>query len=143
VSFLVDANVLSEVLRARPEPAVLAWLAGQPSDRLYVSAVTQAEMLLGARLLPPGRRRASLEAALQAMFEHDFAERVLPFDSAAAREYVEVVAARRSAGRPIAQFDAQIAAIARRLGGALVTRNVADFAGCGLLLVDPWTDPAH
>lgn len=138
---LLDTNVLCELLRARPEPAVLAWFAAQPADSLFVSAVTQAEMLLGASLLPAGRRRQQLEQALQAMFQEDFGTRVLPFDSAAAAPYAAVVQARRSAGRPISQFDAQIAAIALSRGAGLATRNVGDFEGCGLRIDNPWRAP--
>jgi toxin FitB len=138
MSFLIDTNVLSEILRARPDPTVLAWVASQPANGLFVSAVTQAEMLLGARLLPAGQRRQRLEQALEAMFLEDFAGRILPFDSGCTAHFAAVVAARRRAGTPISQFDGQIAAIAlsRRVG--LVTRNVADFAGCGLVLTNPW-----
>ena len=138
MSTLLDTNVLSELLRAGPDPAVQAWVAAQPADSLCVSAVTQAEMLLGARLLPDGRRRRALEAALQAMFDEDFAERILPFDSAAVPAYVDVVSARRAAGRPISQFDAQIAAIAAYHRTRLATRNVGDFDQCGLSVVNPW-----
>ena len=136
---LLDTHVLAERLRARPAPPVLGWFAAQPPESLFVSAVTQAEMMLGARLLPAGKRRAALEGALAAMFDEDFAGRVLPFEAAAVAAYVEIVSARRSLGRPISQFDAQIAAIARRAGAKLVTRNTADFEPCGLALVDPWT----
>lgn len=138
MSTLLDTNVLSELLRARPAPQVLAWFAAQPAEALFVSAVTQAEMMLGARLLPAGKRRAALEGALAAMFEEDFAGRILPFDSAAVPAHVQIVAERRAAGRPITQFDAQIAAIARTAGMALATRNTADFERCGLDLIDPW-----
>jgi toxin FitB len=138
VSTLLDTNVLSEMLRAAPNAAVVAWVAAQPAESLFVSSVTQAEMLLGARLLPAGKRRQSLETALAAMFAEDFARRILPFDSAAVPGYVDVVCNRRAAGRAISQFDAQIAAIALRHGGKLATRNVSDFEGCGLSLVDPW-----
>jgi len=125
-------------LRSRPDKAVLAWLAAQPVDSLFVSAVTQAEMLLGARLLPASKRRQQLQEALDSMFAEDFAGRVLPFDSAAAAAYAELVATRRGARRPILQFDAQIAAIAlsRRVG--LATRNVSDFEGYGLAVNNPW-----
>jgi predicted nucleic acid-binding protein len=139
VSTLLSTNVLSELLRAQPHPAVLAWFAEQPADSLFVSSVTQAEMLLGARLLPRSKRRQQLETALDAMFREDFAGRVLPFDSAAATAYAAVVAARRSTGRPIAQFDAQIAAIALSRRAALATRNVSDFEECGLTLTNPWS----
>jgi len=139
VSTLLDTNVLSELLRAQPHPAVLAWFAEQPADSLFVSAVTQAEMLLGARLLPRSKRRQQLETALDTMFREDFAGRVLPFDSAAAAAYAAVVAARRGAGRPISQFDAQIAAIALSRRAGLATRNVSDFEECGLTLANPWS----
>lgn len=135
---LLDTNVLSELLRAKPDPAVLAWFAAQPADSLFVSAVTQAEMLHGARLLPAGKRRRQLEQSLEAMFNEDFAARVLPFDASAADQYATLAAERRRAGRPISQFDAQIAAIASSHRMALATRNVSDFEGCGLTLTNPW-----
>jgi predicted nucleic acid-binding protein len=135
---LLDTNVLSELLRARPSPAVLAWFAAQPPESLFVSAVTQAEMMLGARLLPVGKRRTALESALLAMFDEDFTGRILPFDAGAVPAYVEIVSERRSLGRPISQFDAQIAAIARRAGAKLATRNSTDFERCGVSLIDPW-----
>jgi predicted nucleic acid-binding protein len=142
MSTLLDTNVLSELLRKAPEPTVLGWFANQPVETLFVSAVTQAEMMLGARLLPAGKRRAALESAIQAMFDEDFARRILPFDSAAVPAYIDIVSTRRAAGRPISQFDAQIGAIARQSGSKLATRNVADFEGCGLALVNPWTERA-
>ena len=139
MSTLLDTNVLSELLRAQPDTNVLAWFGKQPSESLFVSAVTRAEMMLGARLLPQGKRRRLLEQALDTMFREEFAGRVLPFDETAASEYVAIVAARRSAGRPISQFDAQIAAIALSRRAGLATRNITDFEGCGLAVVDPWT----
>jgi toxin FitB len=137
---VLDTNVLSELLRAAPHPRVLRWLAAQAPDTLLVTAITQAEMVLGARLLPAGKRRTALEAALSSMFAADFAGRVLPFDARAVGDYVDIVAGRRAIGRPISQFDAQIAAITRRAGATLVTRNAGDFEACGLVLVDPWND---
>ena len=94
---LLDTNVLSELLRAKPAPAVLAWFAEQPADTLFVSAVTQAVMMLGARLLPAGKRRTLLENAVQAMFDEDFAGRTLPFDSPAVPAYVDIISSRRAA----------------------------------------------
>jgi predicted nucleic acid-binding protein len=139
MSTLLDTNVLSELLRSPPAPAVLTWFAEQPPESLFVSAVTQAEMMLGARLLPAGKRRKALETALVAMFAEDFAGRILPFDSASVDAYVEIVGERRQMGRPISQFDAQIAAIARRAGARLATRNTDDFRNCKVALINPWT----
>jgi predicted nucleic acid-binding protein len=138
MNVLLDTNVLSELLRAPPEPAVLAWFSRQSAESLFVSAVTHAEMMLGARLLPAGKRRSSLEAALGAMFDHDFAGRCLPFGATPVPAYVDIVSMRRAAGRPISQFDAQIAAIATERGMTLVTRNVVDFSDCGVVVVNPW-----
>ena len=138
MSVLLDTNVLSELLRARPDSAVLAWFASQPANGLFVSAVTQAEMMLGAVLLPAGQQRQRLEQALEAMFLEDFAGRILSFDSKSAAEYAVVVATRRRADTPITQFDGQIAAIARSHRFGLATRNVSDFVGCGLVVTNPW-----
>jgi len=138
MSVLLDTNALSELLRAAPDAAVQSWFSRQREDQLFVSAVTQAEMVLGARLLPDGRRRQRLQDALRGLFDEDFAHRVLPFDGGSVVCYAEIVAARRGAGRPISQFDAQIAAIAVQNGLALATRNVRDFDHCGLRLINPW-----
>ena len=138
MSTLLDTNVLSELMRAVPNPAVVAWVTSQPGESLFVASVTEAEMRLGVRLLPAGKRQQALGAAVAAMFAEDFGGRVRPFDSAAVPGYVEIVCKRRAAGRPIAQFAAQIAAIALLHGDKLATRNSSDFEDCGLSLIDPW-----
>jgi predicted nucleic acid-binding protein len=135
---VLDTNVLSEVMRVSPSPTVLRWLAKQTPARVFTTTITQAEILYGLGLLPAGKRRATLEAAAAEMFEKDFTGRILPFDSDAARVFPQIVIARRKAGRPCTQFDAQIASIARCRGAALATRNVGDFEHCGVALIDPW-----
>lgn len=135
---VLDTNVLSEAMRPTPAPFVQAWLAAQPPAQLYVTAIAEAELLFGAALLPPGRRRQGIEQAIQRMFAEDFAGRILAFDQAAAPHYAAIAAVRRKSGRPIASLDAQIAAIARAAGFAVATRNIADFAECGVALLDPW-----
>lgn len=135
---VLDTNVLSELMRAAPERAVELWLAAQPQASVFVSAITEAELRYGLALLPAGQRRSGLTLAVERMLTEDFNGRILPFDSPAAIGFAELAAARRLAGRPISQADAQIAAIARSRGAALATRNVADFEGCGLKIVNPW-----
>jgi len=135
---ILDTNVLSEAMRPAPAAEVLGWLAGQPAASLYTTSITQAEILHGLMLLPPGRRRRSLEAAATSMFRVDFGGRILGFGTEAAPPYARIASERRRAGRPISHFDAQIAAIARSVGAAIATRNRADFEGCGVALVDPW-----
>jgi len=137
---VLDTNVLAELMRPAPSRQVERWLREQPVASLFTTTITEAEMLFGVELLPPGKRRAAIEGAVEAMFDEDFADRVLTFDGAAAHAYATIAAARRKAGRPIAQFDAQIAAIARSRGAAIATRNVADFADCGVPAIDPWAE---
>ncbi|WP_439496195.1 type II toxin-antitoxin system VapC family toxin [Bosea sp. (in: a-proteobacteria)] len=136
---IIDTNVISEMVAVTPSPAVESWLAAQPPMAIFTTTVTQAEILFGLRLLPRGRRRNDLEAAILPIFDQDLSGRVLPFDSAAAGAYATIAAERREAGRPISQFDAQIAAIASSRGAALATRNIGDFEGIGLEVINPWT----
>ena len=136
---ILDTNVLSEVLRSTPDRRVLAWLKEQSPPSLFATTVTRGEILYGIRLLPDGKRRRALWDAARAIFNEDFAERVLSFDNDAADAYAEVGASRRAAGRPISQFDAMIAGVARSRGASLATRNAKDFESCGIDVVDPWS----
>jgi predicted nucleic acid-binding protein len=136
---LLDTNVLSEFMRAVPEPAVVSWLDGQPADAVWVCAINRAEIELGIALLPDGQRKQGLSLKARAMFEQDFAGRCLPFDAAAASTYAQIVSKRTRAGSPISVEDAQIAAIALTHRCVLATRNVADFAKIDDLEVyNPW-----
>lgn len=136
---VLDTNVISELMKAHPAAALFAWVEAQPAPQLFTTSVCKAEILYGIAALPPGRRRSALKAAAQAMFAEDFAERVLPFEAAAAEHYAEIVAVRRRAGRPIEGFDAQIAATALAFGADIATRDIGGFAGCGVNLIDPWS----
>jgi toxin FitB len=136
---VLDTNVLSAVMRPVPAAEVLRWMGSHPASRLFTTAITQAEILYGLQLLPKGKRRTALESAIGAIFEEDFAGRILPFDSDAAHVFAEIAVARRATGRPIAQFDAQIAAIARSRGAELATLNTRDFEHCGITVVNPWS----
>lgn len=120
---ILDTNVLSELMRPAPAEEVTEWVAAQPATSLFTTSITQAEILHGVLLLPAGRRRSAIEAAAVAMFEEDFAARVLAFGSDAARAFARIAVARRRSGRPISHFGAQIVAIARSTGAALATRT--------------------
>ena len=135
---ILDTNVLSEVLRPAPEPKVLDWLGSRPRSSLFTTSVTRGEVLFGLRLLPDGLRRRGLWTAALAIFDVDFAGQTLNFDSGAADAFAEISASRRAAGKPISQFDAMIAAMARSRGGSLATRNIRDFEHCGVDVVNPW-----
>jgi predicted nucleic acid-binding protein len=135
---VVDTNVVSEAMASRPSAKVLDWMRRVPSAELFTTAITEAELLFGVALLPAGRRRRSLEDLIAGVLYEDFAGRILPFDSAAAREFAEIGLARRRAGRAISEPDAWIAAIARSRGASVATRNIADFEGVGVTIIDPW-----
>ncbi len=135
---VLDTNVVSELMKPAPNADVIDWVAAQSASSLYITSITQAEILHGIGLLPSGKRRAALETSADAMFRQDFSGRILPFGSDAAQPYARIAVDRRRIGRPISQFDAQIAAIARAAGAAIATRDIAGYAGCGVRLIDPW-----
>lgn len=137
--FVIDTNVASELMRSEPTAAVAAWIAEHDAQDMYLTAVSEAELLYGVAIMPAGKRRNALEAALARWLDLGFRERILPFDSFAARAYAEIAAKRRHAGRPTGEADCQIAAISRARGATLVTRNVRDFEGTGLNVIDPWS----
>ncbi len=132
---LLDTNVVSELMKSVPEPAVMAWIDAIQAATVFVSAVTRAEILYGIALVPDGRRRDRLRQAAHIAFETYFRGRILPFDSEAADAFAPLAAGRRHAGRPISLPDAQIA---RSRGAALATRNAPDLEGCGISVINPW-----
>jgi predicted nucleic acid-binding protein len=134
---ILDTNVVSELMRAEPEPAVLSWLRQKLGDSLYTTTITVAEIRYGVARLPEGRRRESLHQAANEIFAA-FPRQVLPFDLAAAGSYADVVTVRESLGNPIDGFDAQIAAICRSQAATLATRNTKDFTETGIAVVNPW-----
>ena len=137
--FLLDTNIISELLRPSPDPAVETWVDDRRATDLYFSAIGEAELRYGVAVLPDGRRRAALASAIEAILREDFTDRILPFDREAARDYADIAAMRRAAGRTVLPADSQIAAIARSRGMAIATRNVRDFENIGIEVIDPWT----
>jgi toxin FitB len=135
---ILDTNVISETMQPLPSHRVMEWWAHQQAGELFITTVTVAEILYGIELLPPGKRRTTLLEGAERMFGKVLGGHILSFDEDAAREYPEIAAGRRTQGRPIAEFDAQIAAITRSRRAILATRNTADFEGCGIRLANPW-----
>lgn len=139
-SILLDTNVLSELMRPEPDQIVKGWFARQAGTVFYISAITQAEILLGIALLPAGKRRNNLAAAAEAMFKEDFAGRCLPFDDVCTVRFAAIVAGRRRAGFQMTTEDAQIAAVALSNGFVLATRNTKDFLHIDdMELQNPWS----
>ena len=135
---VLDTNVLSEVIRPRPSPAVLVWMAAQEPLSIFTTTVTQAEILYGVEMMPPGKRRAALHAAVESMLAEEFGNRILPFDEDAAHAFATIASTRQTLGRPISQCDAMIAAIASSRRAAVATSNAGDFANCGIPVIDPF-----
>jgi predicted nucleic acid-binding protein len=138
---VLDTNILSELMKTqrRAAPSVFDWVARQPRSTLFTTSINKAEILFGIAILPEGDRRAFLTMASDQIFNGIFSGRVLPFDDLATNHYADIVASRRRRGRPIDALDAQIAAIARSAGAELATRDVDDFADCGVPIINPWT----
>jgi predicted nucleic acid-binding protein len=135
---LLDTNVLSEPLKPQPDPAVLTWLDKQAPQTLWLTSIALAELLAGVAALPVGKRRTALARALDQKVLPLFEGRVLAFDTQAAHAYGAVQTGAAAAGNPISFADAAIAAIAAAHGYALATRNVRDFKGTGVVLINPW-----
>lgn len=136
---LLDTNVISETMRARPDERVLAWLDGHDPTNLYITAITVQELTFGAHCLAEGRRKTALVQAIGLVIDEDFSGRVLPYDGAAARLYGERVAEARRLGVAIGAGDGQIAAIALAYGVPVATRDHAPFEALEVPVIDPWS----
>ncbi len=133
---LLDTNVLSEPLKPRPEPSVIAWLDSQANDRLCISVVSVMEMLEGAARLDVGARRLRLEEAIHSLLPRFTC---LPFDEFAARTCARLTEKARRAGHSIPMGGAQIAAIAQSSGiEAVATHDTGLFETLGVTVVNPW-----
>jgi len=135
---ILDTNVISELLKPKPVEQVEAWLSAQDGAQLFFTTIGEAELRHGVALLPKGKRRTALTTAIDGILEEDLRNRILAFDRPAALAYAEIAAERRAAGRPISQFDCQIAAIARSHDAVVATRNIDDYQGCGIGIINPW-----
>jgi len=139
---LLDTNVLSELVRPEPDPAVLAYIGSLSPETVFTAAICEAEIRYGLARMPPGRKRDDLIGRVDIFFDSGFQNQILPFDRFCAALYGEIRGTREAVGKPIALEDAMIAATARAYGAeAIATRNLKDFADCGVNIVNPWTGP--
>ncbi|MCG5261355.1 type II toxin-antitoxin system VapC family toxin [Cupriavidus gilardii] len=137
---VLDTNVVSEAMKPQPNEAVRAWLNDQVAETLYVSSVTLAELLFGIGALPDGRRKQGLTEALDGVIAL-FGERILTFDTDAARHYAESAVKARAAGKGFPTPDGYIAAIAASRGFIVATRDTSPFEAAGLTVINPWNRP--
>ena len=135
---ILDTNVLAEFMNSPPSETVVGWLNAQDPVSLYITSISIAEVCYGLQAMPEGRRRRLLEDRFEQFIVKAFTSRILNFDESAARIYGELRAYRKKIGRPLNNFDGQIAAIARTHGFSLATRNVRDFEHCLVELINPF-----
>lgn len=136
--YILDTNIVSELVRPAPDPGVVAWIQSRATSSLYLTAISQAELLYGIAIMPDGRRKDGLQQAIRAILRDGFDQRILHFTGKSAVHFAEIASRRVHVGRPIAMADAQIAAIAREYRYTLVTRNIADFRDCDIALINPF-----
>lgn len=136
---VLDTNVVSEAFRVEPNAHVRAWYDGQVPENFYLCTPVLAELRYGVERLDAGARRNRLEELIRHIEEDVFPDRILPVDRIAAHEFGRILARRNRIGRPISTMDAMIGAVALSHGAAVATRDVSDFEGVGLELIDPFT----
>lgn len=135
---LLDTNIISELMRLKPNSAVIKWLDEQFSHELFLPAIVKAEIEMGIAILDDGKRKRALLQAAELIFM-SFTNRCLPFDGETATHYAKIIAFTKKQGRPMSVEDAQIAAIAIQNSALLATRNITDFDFLeNLDLVNPW-----
>ena len=134
---ILDTNVVSEAMKPAPHPAVRAWLNEQGAETLYLSSVTLAELLFGIKALPAGKRKDMLTQTLDGLTAM-FKDRVLAFDTDAARHYAELAVTARAAGRGFPTPDGYIAAIAAAHGFIVASRDTAPYEAASVPVINPW-----
>jgi toxin FitB len=136
---ILDTNVLSALMRAQPDQTVMKWLDRQPDSSVWTTSITVMELRYGLQIMPAGRRRERMIEELAAVLREEIEERYAAFDIAAAQHAADLMAARRTRGRPVDFRDTMIAGIALSNRATLATRNAAHFADLSVPVVNPWT----
>jgi hypothetical protein len=139
LNYLVDTNVISELTKPLPNPAVVRWLAESDEDRVFLSVISLAEIRRGIALMDSGRRRDQLEAWFRIEVPQRFERRLIGVDREIAERWGDVIAASRRRGIGLSAMDGFLAATAQAHNLTLVTRNLRDFASLDLILLNPWS----
>lgn len=137
---ILDTNVISELMKVSPDQQMIAWLNQQDAITLFVTSVSIAEITYGLNALTSGQRRKALEDAFEQVLLEAFKHRMLSFDKPAAYAYGQLMAQRKSLGRPMSVLDGQIAAISKINNMSLATRNTRDFLDCDIHLINPFAE---
>lgn len=135
MSYLLDTNVLSELVRTNPDSAVVSWFDQVPDDSLYISVLSLGEIRKGVESIPDGMKKERLRVWLEHSLPDWFDGRVLDIDEAVAERWGRMLA---EAGRPVPAIDSLLAATALQHDLRMVTRNAQDFIFSGLEVINPW-----
>jgi predicted nucleic acid-binding protein len=135
---ILDTNVVSALMQQQPDPQVVDWLDRQPSESIWISAVTLFEGRYGLALLPDGRRKTVLQESFEALIAQDLQSRIAHLDVTAANQAAELASQRKARGRPVDMRDTFIAGIALARRATLATRNVKHFDDLAIPVVNPW-----
>ena len=135
---IIDTNIVSELMKESPAGEVVSWMNDQEASELFLTTITLGEIGYGLEILPQGKRRLQLEQGFERVIAEAFTGRILDFDEQAARLYGALMVRCKAIGRPLSILDGQIASIARAKGCAVATRNVRDFAECGVDILNPF-----
>lgn len=135
---LLDSNVISEIMRPRPDSSVIAWLDEQPQLSVWTTAISVLEIEAGLGVMPPGRRRATMEQKFGLLLDTVFSHRIASFDFAAARQAARLASSRQRSGQTGDWRDTMIAGIAIVHRASLATRNLRHFNDLPTPVVNPW-----
>lgn len=135
---ILDTNAISELMRSEPDPVFLQWFDAQDARRFTTTSINWAELKVGIRRLPEGKRKAGLAMVLQEIHARVLRNGILAFDEAVAERWAQLIAELEARGQPIGLADSQIAAIALLHGHSVVTRDVKPFMAAGVSVLNPW-----
>jgi predicted nucleic acid-binding protein len=136
--FLLDTNCISEAVRLKPDPQVMAWIEAAEESLLYLSVLTLSEIRKGLAAIPQGKRRSRLETWLAVELQARFSGRILSIDAAVADRWGLLAAAAKIEGKPLSAIDGLLAATAIHHDLTIVSRNVGDFTNTPAPVVNPW-----
>jgi toxin FitB len=136
--FILDTNVISELMRVEPAPEVIAWLDEQALGSVWITSISVFEISFGLNSLPDGKRKQALQKAFETMLAEELDHHILDFDQAAAQRAGKISAKLHGAGRAVEVRDVQIAGIVAVRHATLVSRNVKHFQDSGIAVVNPW-----
>ncbi|UWQ77425.1 MULTISPECIES: type II toxin-antitoxin system VapC family toxin [Roseobacteraceae] len=140
---ILDTNVISQPMKAQPNPNVVEWLNEQHEEALFTTTVNIMELRFGIEKLPDGKRKLGLWSALDFTLSRLIGPRVFPLDLAAAEEAARIAAMNEAAGKKTGTADGLIAAIAKSRGFAVATRDVGPFKDSGVEVINPWDFRSH